>query len=145
VISEGYRYHLTNVMASVGISQLKRVNDFIASRQAVCDRYSAAFDSFPGVRLMRGKHADVSPFIYSLRVLDGHRTEFIDHMRAQAIDVGVHFIPVHRHAWFSNARSGPLPVTERVAAEVVTLPLHSEMQPAFVERVIDAVSRFFGG
>ncbi len=144
VISEGYRYHLTNVMASVGVSQVKRVNDFIASRQAVCDRYSSVFDGFAGVRLLRREHADVSPFIYSLRVLDGRRTEFIEHMHAQAIDVGVHFIPVHRHSWFSDARCGPLPVTEQVAAEVVTLPLHSEMQPAFVERVIDAVSGFFG-
>lgn len=142
VVSEGYRYHLTNIMAAVGISQVKRADDFIASRRAVCERYSAAFGDLPGLRVMRGDYSDVSPFIYSMRVLDGRRTAFIDHLGERGIDVGIHFVPVHRHTWFADAPLGPMPVTERVCEEVVTLPLHSEMQPAHVDRVIEAVVSF---
>ena len=43
VVSEGYRYHLTNIMASVGVSQIKRVEEFMASRQRVCQAYNEAF------------------------------------------------------------------------------------------------------
>lgn len=145
VTGEGYRYHLTNIMASVGISQLKKAHDFIAGRREICERYSAAFASLCGLRLMRQSYADVSPFIYSVRVLDGRRADFIDFMRARAIDVGIHFIPVHKHTWFADARRDDLPVTERVAAEVVTLPLHSEMETIYVDRIIDAVCAFFAG
>ncbi|MGD0050806.1 MAG: DegT/DnrJ/EryC1/StrS family aminotransferase [Vulcanimicrobiaceae bacterium] len=145
VVSEGYRYHLTNIMAAVGISQVKRAPDFIASRREICERYSAAFEQFDCYRVLRRDYSDVSPFIYSLRVLDGRRQAFIEHLDARNIDCGIHFIPVHRHAWFEDAVRGPMTVTERVCAEVVTLPLHSEMQEAHIVRLIEAVTSFAGG
>ncbi len=143
VVSEGYRYHLTNIMASVGISQIKRVDEFVASRRAVCERYSAAFDGLPGLRVLRRGYGDVSPFIYSLRVQGGRRAALIEHLAARGVDVGVHFVPVHRHTYFSAARRAPLPVTEAVVDEVLTLPLHSLMAERSVERVIDGVRSFF--
>jgi dTDP-4-amino-4,6-dideoxygalactose transaminase len=142
VVSEGYRYHLTNIMASVGLSQIKRVDEFIASRQRVCRIYNDAFRQLPGTRTPRTDFADVSPFIYSLRVLDGKRDAFINHLQKLDIDVGIHFIPVHKHTYFASARRGDLSVTERVASEVVTLPLHSNMKSEFVERVVEGVTAF---
>jgi dTDP-4-amino-4,6-dideoxygalactose transaminase len=143
VVSEGFRYHLTNIMASVGVSQIKRIEEFIASRRAVCERYSAAFDGLPGVRVLRRDYSDVSPFIYSLRVPAARREALIAHLAARGIDCGIHFVPVHRHTWFAGARRAPLPVTEQVVDQVVTLPLHSLMPERSVERVIDGVASFF--
>lgn len=143
VVSEGFRYHLTNIMASVGVSQIKRVDEFIAGRRAVCERFSAAFEQIPGVRVMRRDYADVSPFIYSLRVPARRREAFIDHLAARGVDAGIHFVPVHRHAYFAAARRTPMPVTERAVDEVVTLPLHSLMSERAVERVIEGVWSFF--
>ena len=143
VVSEGYRYHLTNIMASIGVSQLKRADEFIASRQRVCRAYSKAFARIDGVRVPATDFADVSPFIYSLRILNGRREALIAHMQARSIDVGIHFLPVHEHTAFASCRRGDLSVTERVATEVLTLPLHSNMKPEFVERVMEGVSSFF--
>ncbi len=143
VVSEGYRYHLTNIMASVGVSQIKRIEEFITSRRAVCTRYSEAFDGLPGVRVLRRDYGDVSPFIYSLRVPAARREALIDHLAARGIDVGIHFIPVHKHTYFADARRAPMPVTEQVVDEVVTLPLHSLMPERSIQRVIDGVRSFF--
>jgi dTDP-4-amino-4,6-dideoxygalactose transaminase len=143
VVSEGYRYHLTNIMASVGVSQLKRVDEFIASRQRVCRAYSNAFRSIDGLRVPATDFTDVSPFIYSLRVLNGRREAMIGHMQARAIDVGIHFLPVHEHTAFRACRRGDLSVTQKVSREVLTLPLHSNMKPEFIERVIEGVTSFF--
>ena len=143
VVSEGYRYHLTNIMASVGVSQIKRVDEFIASRQRVCRQYNDAFGSIDGVRVPNSDFAGISPFIYSLRVLDGKREALIAHLDTLQIDAGVHFIPVHKHRHFAEARRGDMTVTERVTREVLTLPLHSNMKQDFVERVIAGVAGFF--
>ena len=143
VVSEGYRYHLTNIMASVGVSQIKRVEEFIASRRAVCERYSAAFDGLDGVRVLRRSYADVSPFIYSLRVPAARREALIEHLSERGIDAGIHFVPVHEHTYFAGARRSPLPVTAGVVGEVITLPLHSLMPERSIERVIDGVVSFF--
>ncbi len=144
VVSEGYRYHLTNIMASVGVSQIKRVDEFIDSRQRVCRTYNEAFRDIEGLRVPPTDFEGVSPFIYSLRATGGKREPLIQHLRSLGIDTGIHFIPVHRHRYFENARRGDMSVTERVTGEVLTLPLHSNMRPDFVERVVQGVRSFFG-
>jgi dTDP-4-amino-4,6-dideoxygalactose transaminase len=143
VISEGYRYHLTNIMASIGISQIKRIDEFITSRRRVCQAYSRAFAPIPGLKVPQTDFGAVSPFIYSLRVTNGRRADLIEHLRTRQIDTGIHFIPVHRHAHFSDCRTSDLSVTEKVVTEVLTLPLHSNMRPEFVERVLEGVTSFF--
>jgi dTDP-4-amino-4,6-dideoxygalactose transaminase len=143
VLGPGFRYHLTDIAASVGISQIKQAEKFIASRQAVCRRYSEAFSRLEGAATLASDFTDVSPFIYSLRILNGRRDDVIEHMRRRSIETGIHFISAHRLTHFRNAPAGDLSVTERVVGEVITLPLHSEMREDFVERVIEGVTSFF--
>lgn len=143
VVSEGYRYHLTNILASVGNSQMKRVQEFIKTRQAVCRRYNDAFSALDGVRVPPTNFNSISPFIYSLRVLGGRRQELVDHLRGRNVDAGIHFVPVHRHTYFAHARRGDMSVTEKVVEQVLTLPLHSCMREDFIERVIEGVRTFF--
>src|SRR5258708_224639 len=143
VVNKGDRYHLTNIMASVGLSQLKRADEFIASRQEICRRYSEAFRELPGVRVPNTDFSDISPFIYSLRILDDRREEMIAHLARRGVDVGVHFIPVHGHMYFAKSRRGDMTVTDRVVREVMTLPLHSNMKPDHIERVVEGVASFF--
>jgi dTDP-4-amino-4,6-dideoxygalactose transaminase len=142
VVDQGFRYHLTNVMASVGVSQIKRVTEFIASRQKLCERYSAAFGDLPNFRVLRTDYSDVSPFIYSIRVLNGRRQEVIDHLKANNIASGIHFLPVHHHTYFASSRRGDMSVTEAVSEQVLTLPLHSNMKEEHVQRVMRAISSF---
>lgn len=143
VVSEGYRYHLTNIMASIGVSQIKRVSEFISSRQLVCRQYNDAFKTIDGLRIPQSDFVGISPFIYSLRVLNRNREALITYLNERHIDVGVHFIPVHKHTYFAQSRRGDMSVTDKVVEEVLTLPLHSNMKPEFVKRIIDAVSGFF--
>lgn len=142
VVSEGFRYHLNNIMASIGISQIKRVEEFIGSRRKVCQQYNKEFKSIDGLKVTQSDFSNISPFIYSLRV-DGKRESLIEHLRRLDIDVGIHFIPVHKHKYFANARRGDMTVTDKVVSEILTLPLHSNMKPEFVERVIEGVVSFF--
>ena len=143
VISEGYRYHLTNIMASVVISQIKQVDEFIKSRQKICQDYNLAFKDITRVKIPKSDFTNVSPFIYSLRILNDKRDGLIKHLNELGIDVGVHFIPVHKHKYFSNEIFGDMTVTEKVVREVLTLPLHSNMKHTYVQRVIDGVTSFF--
>ena len=84
VVSEGFRYHLTNIMASVGISQIKRVDEFITTRREVCRSYSTAFSGIDGVIVPASDFSAVSPFIYTLRVLEGRREALIEHLDRSA-------------------------------------------------------------
>jgi dTDP-4-amino-4,6-dideoxygalactose transaminase len=143
VLRDGQRYHLTNINAAIGLSQLRRADEFIASRQRTCRRYSAAFSSLPGVRVPATDFAGVSPFIYCLRVPAARRLPFIEALRARNIATGIHFLPAHKFTVAQTWRQSAMPVTERVCEEIVTLPLHSNMADQLADRVIDAVTEFF--
>jgi dTDP-4-amino-4,6-dideoxygalactose transaminase len=143
VIDQGFRYHLTNIMASVGVSQIKRLDEFISSRQKVCFAYNEAFKSIKELRPISSDFSSISPFIYSLRVLNSEREALIKHLQNLNIDVGVHFIPVHKHRYFEDCLRGDMSTTDIVVKEVLTLPLHSNMKQKYIERVIEGVSSYF--
>lgn len=143
VVSAGYRYHLNNILASVGVSQIKKVSEFIASRQEVCKKYNEEFNQIENILTPQADFNEISPFIYFIRVLDGSREELIAHLRKHSIDVGVHFIPVHKHTYFKQSISGDMSVTEKVTNQIMTLPLHSLMKKQYVDRVIEGVCSFY--
>ncbi len=143
VISEGYRYHLTNIMASVGISQIKQVNKFITSRQKICKKYNKSFKDIKDIKIPQTNFDEISPFIYTLRILNKKREGLIKYLQNNHIDVGIHFIPVHKHSYFKNSKIGDMTVTNNVVNEIITLPLHSNMKNEFVERIINCVINYF--
>jgi dTDP-4-amino-4,6-dideoxygalactose transaminase len=143
VVSQGFRYHLTNIMASVGIAQIKKVDEFIMSRQKVCQKYNESFKTISKIKIPQSDFKDISPFIYSIRILNGERELLINHLKELEIDVGIHFIPVHKHSFFKNSKQGNMEITDKVTTEILTLPLHSNMKKEFVDRVIDGVTSFF--
>jgi len=143
VISEGYRYHLNNVMASVGISQIKKVENIISSRQKVCQEYNKAFKKINGIKIPNSNYLTISPFIYTIRVLNGKRQSLIQHLKNKKIDTGVHWTPVHKFSYFAKAKHGDLTVTNKISGEILTIPLHSNMKHDYVHRVINGVTSFF--
>ena len=143
VVSEGYRYHLTNIMASVGISQIKQIDKFIKNRQETCKKYNEAFKEIKGIKIPQTNFENISPFIYTIRILNGKREELIQHLQDKKIDVGIHFIPVHKHSYFKNRKIGDMEITNRVVNEILTIPLHSNMKNEFIERIISEIKKFF--
>jgi len=143
VVSEGYRYHLTNIMASVGISQIKNIKKFIISRQKVCKRFNEVFSKIEEIVIPQTDYENISPFIYTIRVQNKKREKLIKYLQENNIDVGIHFIPVHKHSYFKDAKIGDMSVTNRIVEEILTLPLHSEMNEEYVKRIIKSVVSFF--
>ena len=144
VVSVGFRYHLTNILASVGLSQLARAEEFIADRQRHCRLYSRLLAGIDGLRTPATDYEGVSPFIYYVRVPAARRAALIEQLKAAGIDTGIHFVPAHRFTLLAGCRRGDLTVTERIADQLVTLPLHSTMATETVERIAEEIRRFFG-
>ena len=143
VVNQGFRYHMNTISAVVGISQIKQIKNFIESRQKTCQRYNDAFKEISDLKIPQTDFSDISPFIYSLRILNGKRQQLIEHLKNENIDVGIHFIPVHKHEYFKNSKCGNMDITNKVVDEVLTLPLHSFMKEEFVQRVINGITSFF--
>lgn len=143
VTEDGFRYHLSNIHAAVGLAQLAKLDTIRATRQAACRLYSERLSRVDGLRVPTADVSDLNPFLYYARVLGGRRQAFREHLAEQGVDTGVHWLPVHRTTLYGACRRGDLSVTERAADEIVSLPLHSGMAEETVERVCDAAASFF--
>ena len=143
VVSQGFRYHMNTISAVFGISQIKQVKKFIESRQKICQRYNDAFKEISDLKISQTDFSNISPFIYSLRILNGKRQEIIEHLKSKNIDVGIHFIPVHKHEYFKNSKCGNMDITNKVVNEVLTIPLHSFMKEEHIQCIINGITSFF--
>ena len=143
VVSQGFRYHMTNINAAIGLSQLARAHEFIAARRAACRLYSERLAGLADVRCPATDFADVAPFIYTVRVTARRRDGLIEHLKRRGIATGIHFLPAQDFTFLKDCRRGDLAVTERATREILTLPLHTLMAPALVERVAAAIREHF--
>jgi len=141
VTGPGFRYHMSDINAAIGLAQLNRLSEFASCRRQVAATYDTALRGLPWTVPVKRDLAHTIPNLYVLRVTHGLRDGLHSAMRAIGIECGVHYVPNHQQPAFSDF-ARPLPVTEQVAAEVISLPLHTRLSPAQVEHIIAEVSRF---
>lgn len=142
VITPGYRYHLSNVNAAIGLQQLKRAEAFRARKRAIVARYDAELAGLDGLAFLERNLDETFPFFYIVRVLGGRRDALMRSLKERGVGTGVHYIPNHLQPLFAEFRT-ELPATDRVAEEILTLPLYYEMTDADVATVSTAVRDFF--
>jgi dTDP-4-amino-4,6-dideoxygalactose transaminase len=139
----GFRYHLANLHAALGVTQLGQMDAISASRRATCLAYNAELGKLPEVSVPQTDFEDITPFLYYIRVPADRRQALRDFLLERGVDTGIHWQPGHWFTLLADCRRGDLSVTEQVGTEILSLPLHSMMSTADQERVIAGVSAFF--
>lgn len=142
VTTTGWRSHLPNMNAAIGLVQLARLPQFRARRQAIVSRYDGALAGLTGLTAVTRPCPDQCPFTYAVRVTNGARDGLIAHLRSRDIGSAVEYIPNHGQPAFA-AFHVPLPTTEQLHGEILSLPLHAELLDDDVAVVIDAVTEYF--
>ena len=139
----GFRYHLPDLNAAIGLTQLDRYDHMCARKRQVVAQYDAAFQDLDGLALLVHDLEHTFPFFYVLRVLGGRREALMRHLAAHGVGSGVHYIPNHLQPLFAAGGQENLPRTERTFTEILTLPLFADITDPEVETVVSAVESFF--
>ncbi|MFI4920008.1 MAG: DegT/DnrJ/EryC1/StrS family aminotransferase [Gammaproteobacteria bacterium] len=139
----GFRYHMANMHAAIGLAQLAKMDRISTHRRSVCRRYNDLLKSVPDVRVPSTDFSDVTPFLYYIRVPEEYRDALRAHLTDHGIDTGIHWQPGHWFTLLKDYRRGDLAVTEVVGKEVLSLPLHSDLHFDDVTRVTEAIALFF--
>jgi dTDP-4-amino-4,6-dideoxygalactose transaminase len=139
----GFRYHLANPHAAIGLAQLARMHEIAESRRRACEYYSSRLAEVPGVRVPAGTFEEIVPFLYYILVPADRRNALRTHMRERGVDTGIHWQPGHWYSLLRDCRRGDLSVTDRVGHEVLSIPLHSGMGEDTLETVVESIASFF--
>ena len=145
----GYNYRITDLQCALGISQLKKLEAWIARRRNIAQRYDNAFTADSVIRPMRAladrQHAR---HLYPVRLRNpqtpGGRDQIFRDLRASGIGVNVHFFPVHLQPYYRRrfaTAPGLCPEAEQAAHELLSLPLHAGMSDQDADYVINAVRK----
>lgn len=140
----GFRYHMANLHAAIGLAQLTKMEQISETRRASSRYYNEHFSVIPGVIVPKTDFTDITPFLYYIRVHENERDNLRAYLLEQGIDTGIHWQPGHWFTLFKDCRRGDLSVTDQVGKEILSLPLHSLMPIETVERVVNAVASYFG-
>lgn len=138
----GFRYHMANLHAAIGSAQLAKIERISESRRRVCQYYNEQFAPISEIRVPLTDFTDITPFLYYIRVPESRRDALRAHMAKQGIDTGVHWQPGHWFTLFRTCRRGDLSVTDQVGKQILSLPLHSEMDPESMEKVVSGIKSF---
>ncbi|MCH7600602.1 MAG: UDP-4-amino-4,6-dideoxy-N-acetyl-beta-L-altrosamine transaminase [Myxococcales bacterium] len=141
----GLNYRLPDVLCALGLSQLRRLDEFLARRREIAAQYSSAFAGIDGLELPTTEvGVEPSWHLYVIRVREAKRRDpLFDRLRAEGLGVQVHYRPVHLHPLFEDLGfiPGSCPVAEDYAARAISLPIFPAMGDDDLERVIDILDR----
>ena len=145
----GFNYRMTEIQASLGRSQLKHLDEWIARRHAIADSYDEKLADLPLVLPRRPPDSRSSLHLYVVQV-DQNRTQstrraVFERLRAAGVGVNVHYIPGHTQPYFHKLgfRTGQFPVSESYYARCMSIPMYAGLTDADQALVIGALREAF--
>ncbi len=131
----GFNYRITDFQCALGISQLKKLNQFTIKRNKIAKIYSKAFVNIKYVTRQNIKKNYLSSYhLYPLRIdfkkLRINKVEFFKKLIKQGIKLQVHYIPIYKHSYYKkkfNYNQKQFPCTEKFYEEVVSLPIYFDL------------------
>jgi dTDP-4-amino-4,6-dideoxygalactose transaminase len=139
----GLTGRLDTMQAAVLLEKMKIFPDEIAARNAAAERYGNALGNVAGVPRVPEGHTSVWAQ-YTIRVEPGRRDGLAAALKAEGIPTAIYYPkPLHRQSAYQHFpyAEGGLPISDQLAAEVISLPMHAYLDEPTQDRIIDAVQR----
>lgn len=140
---QGYRYHMSNLMAALGRAQLAKIDGFCARRQVLAARYREDLAGINAISILDLDWDEIVPHIFVIRVAGGQRDALAGYLKEKGIETGFHYQPNHKLSYFADGHT--FPQADRAAEEILTIPLHAALTDDEQAQVIAAVRHFAGG
>lgn len=149
VVAPGYKYNLTDLQASLGLAQLRKVEYLWDLRKNIYSLYNTLFENneFISIYKIKGDRKSAHhlyPIELNLKKLKINRAQFIDELRKSGIGASVHFIPLYRHPYYKNTFKldrKNFPISEKIYPRVISLPIWPGMTNNDIYRTVESINR----
>ncbi|GIO43518.1 DegT/DnrJ/EryC1/StrS family aminotransferase [Paenibacillus apis] len=138
----GYKYNMNDLMASIGLVQLQKLDAMNRRRESIIGQYLNTIKDLDYIHPAIPYHLqDSSYWAFIVRVQD--RERFIAHMQARGVSTGVHYMPLPMQPLFMKF-AGATPVAESIWKQLVTLPLFPDLTAEEIEHVKESIRSYDG-
>lgn len=143
----GFNYRITDIQCSLGISQLRKLDEFIKLRRKIVNKYNSAFSNARSVQIpFESEDCNSNFHLYVLLFDFSHigirRSHLMNELKKRSIQTQVHYIPVHTQPFYRknfNTNWGDCPNAEGYYEKCLSIPLFPAMSDNDVDRVIEEV------
>ncbi|WP_415397886.1 DegT/DnrJ/EryC1/StrS family aminotransferase [Sulfurimonas sp. CS5] len=139
VKEQGFRCHMSNIMAAIGIVQLDRLKKFKNKRQNIAQKYIEELKNVKQLEILDFDYDDVLPHIFVVKVQQ--RDELREYLIANNIECGIHYKPNHLLIKYNLGYN--LPITEKIYEQILTLPCHYDLTEDEQDYVIENIRGFY--
>lgn len=148
-IDLGFNYRMTELQAALGVSQMERLDSYVAQRHLLARRYDQLLADLPVQIPYQADYAYSAFHLYIIRVegLKADRARVFEALRSQGIGVNVHYIPVHTQPYYSLLGSDvgyhaeSFPQANAYYAQAISLPLYATLSYAQQDDVVSALRK----
>ncbi len=137
----GYKYHMNDISAVIGLVQLEGLDEANAHRRVIAEDYSRAFRDVEWIRCpVEPEYTRSSWHNYVIQT--PYRDALNLHLKERMIATGVHYLPIHLQPYYRRQRRVSLPVAERVWTQLLTLPVYPDLTDEDLAYIIKSVREF---
>ena len=144
----GFNYRMTELQAALGLSQLERLDSFVARRRQIAEQYNEKLLDLPlivpNIEWLNESAWHLYPVLVDSENMT--KSELYYSLLDKGIKSNVHFIPIHTHPYYQKMgfRPGDYPVSEWFYSSELSLPMYFELSNSDQQQVIDALSTILG-
>jgi UDP-4-amino-4,6-dideoxy-N-acetyl-beta-L-altrosamine transaminase len=144
-IDLGFNYRMTELQAALGVSQMARLEAYVARRQELARRYDQLLADLPVTTPWQHPESYSGLHLYPIRLkldcIQSTHLQVFESLRQQGIGVNLHYIPVHTQPYYERMgyKSGDFPESERYYVEAISLPMYQTLTDAQQDLVVAAL------
>jgi len=141
-VNLGFNYRMTELQAALGLSQIKRLDDFVNKRHILKDRYNSLLSDLPLIKPHQDKNCHSALHLYPIKVdfknSSKTRKQIFENLREDGIGVNVHYIPIYTHPYYNQLgfKSIDFPNSEGYYKAAISLPLYHGMSYQDQDKVV---------
>jgi len=140
---QGYRYHMSDINAAIGVVQLKRFSFFQKKRMLLAKNYDEIFKNSGFISTFQRNYDEITPHIYAVKLLvPNSREKLQNYLLDQGIQTGYHYFPNHLLTFFRK-KGEVLPNVENIFPNLLTLPSHVGVSKKDVKLIFKAINSFY--
>ena len=143
----GFNYRMTELQAALGVSQMKRLDEFVTKRHKLQERYDLLLEDLPITKPYQDKDSYSALHLYPIKIqtdkLKSTRKEIFEALRKNNIGVNIHYIPVHTQPYYQDMGfiKGDYPNTENYYESTISIPIFQGLTLEMQDKVVSILKK----
>ena len=138
---QGWRYHMSDIMAAIGIVQLSNIDNVRKKKNKLIKHYISKIKKIKKIKIIKYDVENIIPHIFVIRILKPYDRDVIRTSLSElGIETGIHYFPNHKLNFYSNLTQEKLENTNYMYKEILSLPFHNDLTIKDIKYVCSSLS-----